>query len=447
MGCDVLLRGGTVILPGAFGVRADVSITDGCIDAIAPDLPGPAHEEVDATGLHVLPGVIDPHVHFNEPGRTDWEGWDSGTRALAAGGATACLEMPLNASPPTVDGDAFDAKLAAAQASAHVDFGLWGGLVGDDVDRLDELAERGVAGFKAFMCNSGIDEFPAVDDDELGAGMARAATLGLPVAVHAERPSALRDPAGPGWREFVASRPVPAELEAIECALSLAEETGCSLHVVHVSTGAGVALVAEARARGVDASCETCPHYLALTEEDLERLGTAAKCAPPLRPAAERDALWEHLTGGRIAFVASDHSPAPPALKAGDFASAWGGIAGAQSLLALLLDEGHHRRGLALGAIAALTSQEAARRFRLPKGRLEPGADADLALVDLGARHALRVEDLHDRHRLNPFVDRKLRGRVVRTILRGETVYRDGQIDGAARGRLLVPEPTRGDPA
>src|SRR5688572_14057291 len=320
-------------------VVADVAIEDGVFAAIGPELE-PSGEELDARGLHVLPGALDAHVHFNEPGRTDWEGWETGTSALAAGGATACVEMPLNAHPPTVDGGAFDAKLAAARASAKVDFAFWGGLVPGPLERMDELAERGVTGFKAFMCDTGIDDFDAVDDDQLAAGMERAAVLGLPVLVHAERPAELRPMVGTDWRAWVASRPPRAELAAIERALELAEATGCSLHVVHVSTGAGVAAVAEARARGADATCETCPHYLALTEDDLERLGTLVKCAPPLRPAEERDALWEQLARGRVAFVASDHSPCPPEMKAGGFAAAWGGIAGAQSTLCVLLHEG-----------------------------------------------------------------------------------------------------------
>jgi allantoinase len=431
---DLVIRGGTVVLPGVFPVRADVAVEDGRIAALGPDLPG-GREEVDAHGMHVLPGVIDAHVHFNEPGRTDWEGWASGTRALAAGGATACLEMPLNAHPPTVDGTAFDAKAAAARASSVVDFGLWGGLVPGNLDRLEELAERGAAGFKAFMCPSGIEDFAAVGEDELAAGMERAAALGLPVLVHAESPAALRKPAGPEWRDFIASRPVEAELRAIETALALAGQTGCSLHVVHVSTGRGAALVAEARARGVDATCETCPHYLVLTEDDLDALGTRAKCAPPLRPAAECEALWEHLAAGRIAFVASDHSPSPPALKEGAFATAWGGISGCQFLLSLLLDAGR----LPPQAVAALTSANVAERFRLPKGRLEPGADADLVLADLSDAF---VPDPLDRHRLSPFAGRHLRGRIVRTLVRGTTVFSDRRIVAAPLGRLIRPSGT-----
>jgi allantoinase len=414
----------------------DVAIQDGAIAALGRDLEGAAREEIDARGLHVLPGVIDAHVHFNEPGRTDWEGWATGTRALAAGGATACVEMPLNAHPPTIDAQAFDLKVQAARAAAIVDFALWGGLVPGNVERLDELSERGVVGFKAFMCDSGIEDFPAADDDTLAAGMERAAALDLPVAVHAERPAALKNPEGPTWRDFVASRPPEAELQAVERALALAGETGCALHVVHVSTARGVALIAAARERGVDATCETCPHYLTLAEDDLETLGTRAKCAPPLRSAAERDALWGSL--GDVALIASDHSPCPPQMKEGDFTAAWGGIAGCQSLLALLLDSGR----LDLPAIVALTSAGPARRLRLPKG-WRVGADADLVLVDLDAREA---PALHDRHRLSPYAGRPLRGRVVRTLVRGTTVFADGRIVAdRPLGRLLTP--TKGDPA
>jgi allantoinase len=408
---DLLIRGATLVLPGVFPVQADVTIEGERIAAVGTDLK--AREEIDAGGLHLFPGVLDAHVHFNEPGRTDWEGWATGSAALKAGGGTACIEMPLNAHPPTLDGPAFDAKVEAATASSLVDFALWGGLTPLNLDSMEELAERGVAGFKAFMCDSGIEDFPAADDDTLHAGMVRAAALNLPVAVHAERPARLAEPTGTGWRAWVASRPIEAELEAIETAIAMARDTGCDLHVVHVSSAAGVELVAAAD--GV--TCETCPHYLTLSEDDLETLGTRAKCAPPLRSREQVEALRRRLSD--VNLVASDHSPCPPDMKQGDFTGAWGGIAGAQATLGLLLEH------VPPQTAAALTSANPAKRFNLPKGRLEPGADADLTLVDL--RHKA-VPDLQDRHKLSPYAGRPL-ARIVRTWVRG----------GAPRGRLITP--------
>jgi len=445
---DLAIRGGTVVAPDG-ARRADVGIADGRIVAVAGALDDAARADLDATGLHVLPGAVDAHVHFNDPGRTAYEGFESGTRAAAAGGTTTIVDMPLNALPPTIDARAFDRKRAVAERTALVDFALWGGLVPGDVDRLDDLAGRGVVGFKAFMSDTTMPEFAMADDLTLYEGMARAARLGLPVAVHAESEqitSALaaraRREGRRGVRDYLRSRPAIAEIEAIGRALLLAEETGCALHVVHVSTGRGVALVAEARARGVDATCETCPHYLVFDEEDAERLGAAAKCAPPLRPAAEREALWAAIDD--VALVASDHSPSLPELKQGDdFFAIWGGITGAQVLLGVLLDAGHHERGLALEQVAALAAGGAARRYRLAgKGRIEPGADADLALVDLDGETALTAETLLHRHPHSPWVGRTLRGRIARTLVRGTTVFADGRIAGPPAGRLVTPENT-----
>ncbi|HMA37474.1 MAG TPA: allantoinase AllB, partial [Chloroflexia bacterium] len=380
---DLLIRNGTLVT-GTGLQAADLGVAGGVIAAIGPALDGTSAATIDAAGLHLFPGVIDGHVHFNEPGRADWEGFATGTRALALGGATCFFDMPLNAHPPTVDAAAFDLKLAAARGTALVDFAFWGGLVPGNLDRLDELAARGVVGFKAFMANSGIADFAAADDLTLYEGMARAARLGCLVAVHAENDAltgllARRAQAAgqTGVRDYLASRPVIAELEAIGRAILFAAETGCALHIVHVSTGRGVALVAAARARGVDVSCETCPHYLVLTADDVERLGAVAKCAPPLRPPAEQAALWAHLQAGTLPMVASDHSPAPATLKtAADFFEVWGGISGCQVTLPLLLTEGYAARGLPLSTIAAITAEYVARRFHLPgKGRLALGAD------------------------------------------------------------------------
>jgi allantoinase len=315
---------------------------------------------------------------------------------------------------------------------------------------MDELAERGVVGFKAFMCASGIDDFPRADDFSLYEGMCRAAALGLPVAVHAEDDAIIaalggraRNEGRLGARDFLASRPAIAELEAVTRAIVLAEASACALHVVHVSTGRAVAAIAEARARGVDVSCETAPHYLVLTEADAERLGTVAKCAPPLRSAAEVEALWRALADGTLPMVASDHSPAPWSMKDGtDWFAAWGGISGCQTMLALLLDEGYHSRALPLELIAQATSGYVARRFRLSrKARLEANADADIVLVDLATENTVSADQLHYRHRHSPFVGRTLRARVVRTISRGRTVFADGGFPVAPAGILLTPDP------
>jgi allantoinase len=443
---DLVIRHGMLVSDPEVR-RADLGIADGRIVVIAPEISGLSTDEVDARGLHIFPGVTDPHVHFDEPGRTEWEGFASGSAAFAAGGGTTYFDMPLNAHPPTTSGSSFDAKAAAAQVRSLTDFALWGGIVPGNLDQLDELAERGVVGFKAFMSRTGTDDFRAVDDLTLYEGMTRSAMLGLPVAVHAENDQLTSSLAARaiadgrlGMRDYLTSRPVVAEVEAIGRAIAFAGMTGCALHVVHVSTGRGVALVAEAKARGLDISCETCPHYLVFTDEDAVRLGAVAKCAPPLRPRDEREGLWAHLLGGTLAIVASDHSPAPPQMRTGDdFFAIWGGIAGCQSTLAAVLTEGVER-GLTLQAAASVLAGNTARRFKLQeKGRIAEGADADLALVDLSHEAMLAADNLLYRHKVSPYVGRHLRGRVVRTLVRGRTVARMGRIVGAGGGHLVRP--------
>jgi allantoinase len=440
---DLVIRGGTI----AGGAPNDIAIDEGVFTAIGPQLPA-AREEIDAAGLTIFPGLIDAHLHFNEPGRTAWEGGATGSRALAAGGGTLYFDMPLNSTPCTVSVSAFEEKRASLSHCSITDFALWGGLVPGNHAELTPLAEAGVVGFKAFLCNSGLPEFPRADDLTLYEGMQIAARYSLPVAIHAESEeitagltSRIRASGGRGVRDYLASRPVIAEVEAIQRAALLARETGAWLHIVHVSSGRGVAAALEARALGTHLTIETCPHYLFFTEDDLERIGAAAKCSPPLRPAIERDALWQHVLGGDIDWIASDHSPSSPDLKSdADFFRIWGGIGGVQSTLSVLLEAGHHARGLNLQDIVRMIAQTPAEYFRLAgKGRIAPGFDADLALIDLGASFVLEPEALHQRHPLTPYIGSQFHGRVTRTLLRGQTIFREGRITAAANGKWVRP--------
>ena len=419
----------------------DIGVAEGKFVALGKNLSGSAREEIDAHALTIFPGVIDAHVHFNEPGRTDWEGFATGSRAAVAGGTTTVFEMPLNAQPPTIDGWSFDLKRAAAEMESFVDFALWGGLVPGNFEQLETLRDRGVIGLKAFMCDSGIDDFPAVNESELRAGMQRAAELGLIVAVHAESQeitqqlTQTRIATGKiSVREYLDSRPITAELEAIRRALDLAGETRCRLHIVHLSCGRGVEIVAQARARGVDVSCETCPHSLLLTDDDMEQLGAVAKCAPPLRSSDEQKDLRSRLND--VTTIGSDHSPSPWSMKErANFFEAWGGISSCQHLLALLLSA-----SISQTEIERLTSRAVAERFDLKqKGGIEIGKDADFSLVDLNDEEAVTRESLLYRHRHTPYLGRKLRGRVVRTFLRGQTIFQDGKMTGKPRGRFVRP--------
>lgn len=444
---DMVLRGGEVVT-AVSRTRADLGIGDGRIAAIGPDLAGPSSGELDVHGCLVLPGMVDAHVHFNEPGRTEWEGWARGSTALAAGGGTTAIEMPLNAQPPTLTREAFGLKVAAAVARSQVDFALWGGLTPTNLDYLQDLAEAGVVGLKAFMSSSGTDDFQHADDDTLFHGMEISASLGLPVAVHAENDTITARRAAraiatgqTGIRDYLASRPVVAELEAIGRALVLARETGAALHVVHVSTGRGVAMVAAARTDGLDVTCETCPHYLVFTDEDAERIGALAKCAPPLRDSATREHLWAALLRGQIDTIGSDHSPAPPSMKTSDNAFAtWGGISGCQHGLPALLSAAD-TRNLDMRRVVAMTSTHPARRFRLgAKGSLAIGADADLCVVRPQPAQPIPGEAVHYRHPRSAWDDHPMTWRVEHTILRGRPIIRDGQLTSPPTGRLLRPD-------
>ncbi len=433
---DLLIKGGSVVWKDEVAVM-DIGIRDGRIVQLGRSLEEAcAASIVSAEGLTVMPGMVDVHVHLNEPGLGDWEGFESGSAALAVGGCTTYVDMPLNGIPPTVSVAAMELKLAAAAGRSHVDYALWGGLVPGKLHELAALSEAGVVGYKAFMSSPGDpseDAFREVDDYTLLEGMKIIAGLGKVLALHAEsepivaRLGAQQRAAGKlSPRDYAESRPIIAELEAINRALFYAEQTGCALHFVHISSAAGVRAIRDAADRGMDVTLETCPHYLVLAMEDMERLGPVAKCSPPLRPLPERELLWEALAAGDIDMVSSDHSPCPASLKeAGHFFDAWGGIAGAQSSLELLIGEGHVKRGIPLPLLSRLLSGAPARRFGLggDKGEIRLGAAADLALVDLNAAYTLSADQLRQRHKHSPYIGRTMHCQVQLVYLGGRMVY------------------------
>ena len=446
---SLVIRGATVVLPTG-QKPADIAVTDGIITAIGSEVRDGA-EVIDAAGLTVLPGVVDAHVHFNEPGRADWEGWEAGTRGAAAGGVTTVLEMPLNAHPPTTTAAAFDSKLAVASQKALVDFGLWGGMVPDNLAHLETLHQRGVVGFKCFMSDSGIDDFHRVPDGVLAIGLKATARLNAIVGVHAESQEMIeryateyRDADRLSWCR---ARPPAAEVEAIQRLLVCMRGAGKGVraHVVHVSCAAGLAEVDAARHRGVSITAETCPHYLAFTEDDFERIGPPLKCAPPIRDAATREALWDALLAGRVDLIGSDHSPCPAADKEkgkDDIWQAWGGIAGIQATLPVLLTDGVHARGLSFERLAYLTATAPAQLFGLAprKGAIAVGADADFALIDPERQWTFERDELETRSGVSAYLGRPFTGKVVRTIVRGRTVFEDGEVVGEPGwGRLVKP--------
>jgi allantoinase len=437
---DFVIRGAQVCLPDGLRVT-DVAVSEGKIAQLGDGVSAP--EFVEAEGMLLLPGAIDPHVHYNEPGRTDWEGWATGSLASAAGGAACVFEMPLNAHPPTLDAESFDLKRRAAEASSVVDFGLWGGLTPCNLDKMRELGERGVIGFKAFLSSSGLDDFRRSDRETLRQGMKIAADLGLPVATHAEneemvaRLAAEAKSAGRhGVRDYLASRPIAAEVAAIREACELAGETGCKLYIVHVSCGEGLDAIAEAKKRGVDVTAETCPHYLTFNEDDVEKIGSDAKCAPPLRSEATRAEMVARVKRGDVETLGTDHSPCPPSMKQGDdFFAIWGGIMGAQQFIGALF-----AAGLDGALMAKLTGTNVARRFGLEgrKGAIAVGYDADLLLIDPRRSHLVTKSGLLSRHRISAYVGRTFPVSVRHLWVRGQSAWSAESGRGPSRGQLIA---------
>lgn len=436
---DLIVRGGKIVTPDGI-VRGDIGVRRGKIVQIAPSISDEADTTLSGKGRYVFPGIVDAHVHFNEPGRTDWEGLASGSAALAAGGGTCFFDMPLNSEPPVLDAASLREKRRLAEEKACIDFALWGGLTPGNLDKLAGLRDAGAIGLKAFMCNSGVASFAHVDAKSLREGMKRAAKLGMLVAVHAEddalaaRLTAEQKAAGrTDARAYLASRPVEVEQIAIRQALEFAGETGCALHIVHVSSPEGLALVDDARAQRVDVTAETCPHYLLLNEKDVMRLGAIAKCAPPLRDEKRRLALWTELRAGRIQTIGSDHSPSLPEMKdSANLFAVWGGIAGCQHGFELLFSEASSAGKLErdLPILAAALARNVARRFRIEdrKGLLAVGRDADFSLLQFGDEREIEAGELWSRHRISAYVGRTSRARITHTFVRGTAVWAEGRL-------------------
>lgn len=448
-GDSLVIRSRRMVLPD--GVRAAALVlSGGRIAEIKPhDFdPGPARL-YDAGSHVVMPGLVDTHVHMNEPGRTDWEGFETATRAAAAGGVTTVIDMPLNGIPALTSGAAFEARTVAAAGRIAVDVGFWGGVVPGNSGELAGLSD--VFGFKCFLVDSGVPEFPASDETDLRSAFRAPGGPGptRPLLVHAELPEPLAralqkrpsDADPRSHRTWLESRPPESELEAIDLCIRLARETGAAIHIVHLSTAAALDPLARARADGLPITVETCPHYLVLSAEEIADGATLCKCAPPIRGAANRELLWEGLRNGVIDAVVSDHSPSPPALKCldtGDFDRAWGGIASLQLGLPLVWTAAE-ARGIAIERIADWMGAAPARLARLEglKGAIAVGKDADLVVFDPEAEFTVRGEALYHRHKLTPYEGRRLRGAVQATFLRGKIVFEAGVLPGKPRGVIL----------
>jgi allantoinase len=390
------------------------------------------------------PGLVDCHVHMNEPGRTEWEGFATATRAAAAGGVTALVDMPLNSLPVTTTRSALEQKKAASVGQCFVDVGFWGGVVPGNTAALGELAAGGVLGCKAFLVHSGIDEFPNATESDLREAMPVLREAGLPLLAHAEldlgAQVVTRDPRV--YRHYLESRPPSWEDEAIRLLVKLCRETRCAVHIVHLSSASSVPILRAAKAEGLPITVETCPHYLCLEAERIPDGATLYKCAPPIRGRQNRDALWQALLEGVIDFVITDHSPCTPALKLaerGDFDAAWGGIASLQLGLPAVWTEGR-RRGADLATLFRWMSSAPAAFAGLAgkKGRIEAGYDADLIVLGPDEEVTVDAEQLFFRHKVSPYLGQTLQGRVRATLVRGACVYDGVQHSDSAMGRLLL---------
>lgn len=446
---DQIIRSRRVVTPDAVGA-ASVHISGGKIAALHEwdDVEGGARL-VDAGESVVMAGNVDAHVHVNEPGRTEWEGFVTATRAAAAGGVTCLVDMPLNSIPPTTTLAGFEEKLAAAEGKCTIDVAFWGGVVPGNKAELAPLIERGVRGFKCFLIHSGVDEFPHVAGADLLEAMTEIARLGSVLLVHAEVPEPIEAAAASlagldprVYDTFLRSRPRQSENDAIALMIGFCRETACRIHIVHHSSSDALPMLRSAKAEGLPITVETCPHYLTFAAEEIADGATHFKCCPPVRERENREELWAAIADGTIDMVVSDHSPCTPALKlqdSGDFMDAWGGIAALQFGLPVMWAN-LRSRGYDLTDLTRLMSAEPARLAGLhdSKGQLAPGYDADIVLWDPEKKFTVVPAIIEHRHKLTPYAGMELHGVVEMTYVNGKNVYSNSELTGACTGRSLV---------
>ncbi len=450
---DLVIRSRRVVTPGGVA-PASIHVEAGTIAAVGAW--GDAWDEIpagvpviDAGEAVVMPGLVDTHVHINEPGRTDWEGFETATRAAAAGGVTTLVDMPLNSIPATTTREALRMKKEAAAGRCRVDVGFWGGVVPGNTKEIAGLLEDGVLGFKAFLVPSGVDEFQAVEEADLREALPELARRGAVLLAHAELPGPIEaaaliwdegvwEEAGPDtYDRYLRSRPDAAETAAIDLLLRLCRETGARIHIVHLATAEALPALREARQSGLPMTVETCPHYLTFTAEEIPDSAVEFKCAPPIRSRENRERLWQALASGEIDLIASDHSPSPPERKRGSFREAWGGIASLQLALPAVWT-GARERGFSVEDLSRWMSQNPARLAGLrSKGEIRSGFDADLVIWEPETAFRVDPEALQHRHKLTPYAGRILHGVVRRTLVRGRTVYDEGDFPGPSAGKLL----------
>ena len=433
---DLIIRGRRIHTPERT-ISASIHIAEGIIESIQPfDRLSAGAKVVEAEDLPVFPGLVDTHVHINEPGRTEWEGFETATRAAAAGGVTTLVDMPLNSIPATTSVAGLDAKTHAARGQCWVDVGFWGGVVPGNTRELAGLVASGVLGFKCFLTPSGVDEFQHVTDADLREAAPELARLGATLLAHAESPDLLRAVEGDPriYRNYLRSRPRVAEHDAIGRLIELSRSYGVRVHIVHLSSADALPMLRAARAEGLPVTVETCPHYLAFAAEDIPDGATQFKCAPPIRERENAERLWSALEEGVIDLVVTDHSPCPPEMKRGDFSNAWGGVASVQLSLAIVWKQ-LQKRGLGAERIAQWMSAAPASLAGLGKrkGSIAPGFDADIVIWNPAATPGA----LEHRHKLTPYHAADFAGAVEATFLRGQQIYERGRFSAGPLGAIL----------